>query len=205
LERPGKQGSAGGKTITNLIFYALLRSVPALLTDSPVFLLAICPVLIVVGAVLPPPKGRRWLLAALLVLSVGTGGLFLATPGGRILDPHAHGSHATGAALWIYESLTMEVKIAFTGLTAVYIAVFLMPDLLHRRDSRLFSTVLRSPDHHGGGFSNRTPGYGQAKVICRRPQDCPFLNNRSTLIAKTDSLLVHVRCLLGAREIVRLG
>jgi hypothetical protein len=128
--------------MANLI-YTLLHSVPALLTDSPVFLLAICPVfIVVVGAVLPPLKGRPWLLSALLMLGVGTGGLFLAAPGGRIPDSHAHGSPATGAALWIYESLTMEVKIAFSALTAVYIAVFLMPDILHRRDSRLFSTVL---------------------------------------------------------------
>ncbi|MGC2298530.1 MAG: hypothetical protein WA476_06980 [Acidobacteriaceae bacterium] len=128
--------------MTNLIFHALLRSGPLLLTDPPVFLLAICPVLIVVGAVLPPLKGRRWLLAALLVLGMGTVGLFLATPSGGIPDPHAHGSHATGAVLWIYESLTMEVKIAFAGLTVIFIAVFVMPDILHRRDCRLFSTVL---------------------------------------------------------------
>lgn len=130
-----------GKTMTNLI-YAPLHSVPALLIDSPVFLLAICPVLVVAGAVLPPLKGRPWLLAALLTLGIGTGGLFLSTRGGRIPDPYAHCDPATSAVLWIYESFTTEARIIFTGLTAVYIAVFLMPYILHRRDSRLFSTVL---------------------------------------------------------------
>jgi hypothetical protein len=127
--------------MTNLIFY-LQHSVPALLRNSPVLLLTICPVLIVVGAVLPPLKGRPWLLAALLVLGVGTGGLFFATPGGMIPDPSADCSPTTCAVLWIYESLTTEAKIIFAGLTAIYIGVLLMPDLLQRRDSRLFSTVL---------------------------------------------------------------
>lgn len=117
----------------------LLTTVPGLrgvLPQIPLVLLMACPALILVGAALPPLRGRPFLVAALLLLVLGTGGLYPGAPGGTF-----PWSGAAGAGLWV-RSLYSEAWIIFTGLTAIYIAVIVMPSLLHRRSSRLFSTVL---------------------------------------------------------------
>jgi hypothetical protein len=49
---------------------------------------------------------------------------------------------SAGAVLSICHGLIMEARIIFVGLTAIYVAVLFMPDLLRMRDDRLFSTVL---------------------------------------------------------------
>ena len=125
-----------------LAIFSLLHSMSALLIDFPVFLLIICPLLILIGTAMPPLKARPWLLAALLALAVGTGSLFIVFPSARTLGPLVNRNVAAQAGLCIYEGLATEAKIIFTGLLAIDIAVFFMPDFLRRRDSRLFSTVL---------------------------------------------------------------
>jgi hypothetical protein len=121
---------------------SLLHSMRCLLIDFPVFLLIICPLLNLIGAAMPPLRARPWLLAALLALAVGTGSLFIVFPSAKSLGPLGSQNAADWARLCIYEGLATEAKIIFTGLTVIDIAVFFMPDFLHRRDSRLFSTVL---------------------------------------------------------------
>ncbi len=113
------------------------------LSHAPLVLFLLCPLLIVVGAALPPLRARPWLLAALLSLGLGTASLFVAMPGGGVEDSAvAVGNPAAGAVLWIYRSLTAEARLIFIGLTAIYVGVILLPELLRRRDNRLFSTVL---------------------------------------------------------------
>ncbi|HVT98064.1 MAG TPA: hypothetical protein VHE33_11200 [Acidobacteriaceae bacterium] len=115
---------------------------PAVLSHLPLVLLLLCPVFILLGAALPPLRGWPWRLAALLLLGIGTAGLFFAIPGPQHYDPRLMPNPAAGAVQWIYRSLVMEARIIFMGLTAIYVGVILLPEVLRRRDNRLFSTVL---------------------------------------------------------------
>lgn len=112
----------------------------AVLMHAPLVLFLLCPVFILVGAVLPPFRGRPWLLGGLLLLGLGTLSLYLhwpgATAGPGVADP------TTGTVRWICQSLTTEARIIFVGLTAIFIAVMMLPAVLRQRDNRLFSTVL---------------------------------------------------------------
>lgn len=113
------------------------------LSHAPLVLFLLCPALIVVGAALPPLRGRPWLLAALLALGLGTASLFVAMPGGGLEDTALGAANpAAAAVLWIYRGLIAEARLIFIGLTAIYLGVILLPELLRRRDHRLFSTVL---------------------------------------------------------------
>lgn len=49
---------------------------------------------------------------------------------------------SAGAFQWGCESLVMESRIIFAGLSILYLLVILLPELLKLRNSRLFSTVL---------------------------------------------------------------
>jgi hypothetical protein len=112
------------------------------LSHLPLVLLLLCPAFILLGAALPPLRGWPWRLAALLLLGIGTAGLFFAIPGPQHYDPRLMPNPAAGAVQWIYRSLIMEARIIFMGLTAIYVGVILLPEILRRRDNRLFSTVL---------------------------------------------------------------
>lgn len=113
----------------------------AWLMHAPMVLFLLCPVFIVVGATLPPFRGRPWLLGALLLLGLGTASLFLHSPDEKP-DPTLAKNPAAPAVLWICDSLTTEARIIFIGLTAIYIAVMLLPEILRQHNNRLLSTVL---------------------------------------------------------------
>jgi uncharacterized membrane protein len=53
-------------------------SMHVLIVHFPVALLLLSPVFIVIGAVLTPPKGRPYMMAALITLLLGTASLFVA-------------------------------------------------------------------------------------------------------------------------------
>lgn len=111
------------------------------LANVPLILFLLCPLLILVGAALPPVPGRPFRLAALLILGLGTASLFLAMPGAAHVDATLGRNRAADAIQWIYRSLAMEARIIFVGLTAIYLGVILLPEVL-RRNNRLFSTAL---------------------------------------------------------------
>ena len=54
-----------------------------LIIHFPIALLLIAPIFIVVGAVLTPAKGRAYLIAAMVLLLVGTAAIFVAVETGE--------------------------------------------------------------------------------------------------------------------------
>lgn len=121
---------------------SLLMLQHALLIHAPAVLFLLCPLLILLGAALPPRTGRPYRLAALMVLGAGTVALFFAIPCPGPADPELTGSPASSTFQWICRNLIVESRIIFVGLTAIYVGVILLPEILRRRENRLFSTVL---------------------------------------------------------------
>lgn len=98
------------------------------------------PVSIAVGALLPPRAGRPFLLAALVFLGLETAFIFLS-----VSYQNALARLRDGIVLTMEVEGTgflLETRAMFLGLFAIYVAVLCIPLILHRMESRLFSTAL---------------------------------------------------------------
>lgn len=111
-----------------------------MIVHLPIVLLLLAPILIAVGAALPPLRGRSCQFTALVLLVLGTAGLFLADPPTGTTAASLLSRHDWVVSL--YQSHSQETRIIFSGLVAIYIGILLIPRFLHRRYSRLFCTVL---------------------------------------------------------------
>lgn len=119
-------------------------SLHVLIIHFPVALLLLSPLFIVIGAVLAPPKGRPYMMAALITLLLGTASLFLAVATGSAAAELAERGGAVDAVLKAHEELAEETEIVFAGLSAILLGMLTIPRLLGRGESRLFSSFLPS-------------------------------------------------------------
>lgn len=115
-------------------------SIHPMVVHFPIVLLLVAPVFILIAAVVSPPKGRPFMISALILLGLGTASLFVAIPTGEAAARQFHGG-AAGEILRVHQSLAFEARGIFVMLLVLYISIMLVPRVLHR-DGRLFSTVL---------------------------------------------------------------
>ena len=113
-----------------------------LIIHFPIVLLLLSPLFILISAVPPPPKGRPYMIAALLILVLGTGSLFFAGSTGHAASELAERGGAVNAVLEAHEDLASETQIVFAGLSAILLGMYLIPLVLRRQENRLFSTFL---------------------------------------------------------------
>lgn len=116
-------------------------SIHPMIVHFPIALLLTAPLFIVIAAVLQPPKGRPYMIAALLLQGVGTAGLLVAIPSGIAAARVASESSHLQELMQAHENLAFETRGIFLMLFLLYVWVLIAPRLTHRGD-RLFSTVL---------------------------------------------------------------
>src|SRR5664279_3680312 len=92
-------------------------SLHPLIIHFPIALLLFCPVFIAISAAIRPPKGRPYIIAALLVLLLGTVSLFVAASTGEAASELAERGGAMSAVLASHEALASQTKIVFLGLS----------------------------------------------------------------------------------------
>ena len=119
-----------------------LDSLHPLIIHFPIVLLIMSPLFILIGAAMPPLRGRPYMVAALILLLLGTGSMFLAVQTGEAAGELAERSGGVDAVLHSHESLAEETRGIFVGLSALFLAIFVLPKLLGRGEKRLFSTVI---------------------------------------------------------------
>lgn len=125
----------------NLPFLAAnWSSAHPMIVHFPIALLLAAPLFILIGAILAPPKGRPFLISALILLGLGTAGLFFAVPTGEAAAGFAARNDAVSATLQRHKSLAFETRGVFVLLLALYGAVLLPRAVLRR--GRLSATVL---------------------------------------------------------------
>lgn len=107
----------------------------------PIVLLLIAPLFICIGAALPPPKGRPFLLSALILLTLGTASLFVTISAGEAAAKVLPKEGQIGELIVTHQDLAFETMGIFVMLLVLFVAILLVPRVLHR-DGRLFSTVL---------------------------------------------------------------
>ncbi len=117
-------------------------SLHPLIIHFPIALLFLSPIFIGISAILAPPKGRPFLIAALIVLALGTASLFIAASTGRAAGELAERGGSVDSVLASHEDLASETKLIFSGLSVILIGIFFLPRILRRQETRIFSTVL---------------------------------------------------------------
>ncbi len=113
-----------------------------LIIHFPIALLLVAPLLVLIGAAVAPRKSRGMLLAALLLMVLGTASVFVAVETGEAAGKLAERSPEISAVLEHHEHLAERTQIVFSVLTVLFAAIVLVPVLLRREPKRVFTTVL---------------------------------------------------------------
>lgn len=118
------------------------ESLHPLVIHFPIVLLLLTPLFVFMSTVLPPPKGRPYMIMAIVVLLLGTSSLFLAAASGEAAASVAERGGAVDAVLAAHEELASESQLVFSGLCAVLVGMVVLPRLLGYQETRLTSTFL---------------------------------------------------------------
>jgi uncharacterized membrane protein len=118
------------------------ESLHPLVVHFPIVLLFVSPVFVLVSTVLPPLKGRPYLIAGLALLLAGTASLYVAAETGEAAAELADRTAASAASLHSHEQLASLSRLVFSGLSVLLVALFSLPHLLPRLAPRLVSTTL---------------------------------------------------------------
>jgi uncharacterized membrane protein len=125
-----------------------LPAVPAwnamhpLVVHFPIALLLVAPLFVVLGAVLGGQKGRPFLITALLLMAVGTAGIFVARESGEAASKAVPTTAQIEAVLDNHEELAETTSILFLLLTGVFAAMVVVPMWMKRPAARVMTTAL---------------------------------------------------------------
>ncbi|HYM11391.1 MAG TPA: DUF2231 domain-containing protein [Bryobacterales bacterium] len=113
-----------------------------LIVHFPIALLLTAPLFILVGAFQKRPSGRTFLLAALILMLLGTACTFIAASTGEAAGRQARQTPEVRALLAQHKELAQTTEITFSALTAIFAAILLLPRLLRRDPNPVISTLL---------------------------------------------------------------
>lgn len=116
-----------------------------LIVHFPIALLLVAPLFAFLGLLgirRSPSKGRPFLMAALLLMILGTGAAFLAAETGEAAARMAPETPQIRSVLEHHEGLAEGVEIISSALTAALAGILFLPRLLHRELSGSRLTVL---------------------------------------------------------------
>ena len=113
-----------------------------LIIHFPIALLLVAPLLVLVGALLKPEKGRPVLYVALALMVAGTLSIFLAAATGEAAGKLAERTPQIDAVLERHEELADATRAVFSGLTVIFAAIMFAPMAFQKLSGRLISTAL---------------------------------------------------------------
>ncbi len=113
-----------------------------LIIHFPIVLLLMSPLFIAISAILPPSKGKPFMMTAIFLLLLGTASLFIARSTGKEAAKLVEPKGTMGTVLETHRNFASETIIVFSQLSIILLGIFLLPRILRQRETRLFSTVL---------------------------------------------------------------
>jgi len=113
-----------------------------LVIHFPIALLLVAPLFIIAGIIANPQKGRPFLIAALILMLLGTAGAFIAIATGEAAGEVAARTPALSAILERHEDLAEMTRIAFSVLTLLFAAILFLPRILKREASGATARLL---------------------------------------------------------------
>jgi len=117
-------------------------SLHPLVVHLPIGLLLVAPVFILLGALLSPARGKPYLVAAWVLMLLGTLSTFVAVGTGEAAGRLVDRTPAISAVLEHHEELAEQTRMTFSILTVVFGVVLVAPKLLRKEWGRIYSTVL---------------------------------------------------------------
>jgi uncharacterized membrane protein len=115
-------------------------SLHPMIIHFPIVLLLVSPLFLLISTVLPPAKGRPYMLVALLLLLLGTGSLFVAAASGEAAGRLAERGGPVDAVLESHEDLATQSEVIFSVLSVVMLGIVALPRILRREETRLTTT-----------------------------------------------------------------
>jgi uncharacterized membrane protein len=113
-----------------------------LIIHFPIALLLLSPLFVLIGAAVPPFRSRPFMTAGMIILLLGTASLFFAAATGEAAGELAERGGPVDKVLAAHQDLAEETRMIFLGLSAIFMGILFLPRLLHREQTRIFSTVL---------------------------------------------------------------
>ena len=107
----------------------------------PIALLLIAPILVLLGIILPK-QGRGLLIAAFVVMVLGTIATYFAVATGEAAAELAERTPGVGAVLERHEDMAETTRAIFTALTVVFAGILFVPSLLKRNLGRKSAAVI---------------------------------------------------------------
>jgi uncharacterized membrane protein len=92
----------------------------------------VVPLFIAIGMFRKAERGRSFLIAALILMALGTVSAFVATSTGEAAKDLAESKPGIEAVLEQHEDLAETTQVAFSALTLIYAAILFAPRLLPR-------------------------------------------------------------------------
>ncbi len=161
-----------------------------LIVHFPVVLLLIAPLFVVIGALVRPEKGRLFLICALILMVLGTASTYVAVGTGEAAGKVAERMPGAKAVLEQHENLAETTRLAFSVLTAIFLAILLIPRVWPKVNPRLLSRVLPliflgfysagillliNTAHHGGRLVHEFGVHAVVAPSARPAADAPNL------------------------------
>jgi uncharacterized membrane protein len=112
-----------------------------LIIHFPIGLLLVAPVLVLIGILMPPKKGRTMLLAAFVLMLLGTISVFIALETGEAAAEIADRTPEINAIIQQHESLAEKTRLTFSILTVAFAAILFVPTLLKREVDRMAHVI----------------------------------------------------------------
>ena len=112
-----------------------------LIIHFPIALLLVAPVLVLLGLLLPR-QARGLLIAALVVMALGTIGTYFAVATGEAAGELAERTPGVAAVLERHEELAQTTRTVFTALTVVFAAILFVPSILKKGLGRKSAAVV---------------------------------------------------------------
>jgi uncharacterized membrane protein len=113
-----------------------------LFVHFPIALLFLSPLFILISAIMAPPKGRPYMISALIILFLGTAGLFLAAAAGEAAATQVSPTSAAAAVLETHEEFAERSEIVFSGLSVILLGIVVIPRIMRHQDVRLTTTFM---------------------------------------------------------------
>ena len=112
-----------------------------LIIHFPIVLLLLTPLFVLIGAVLPAPRNRPYMTAALIALLLGTFSIFLAASSGEQAAELADRAGGVNAVLAAHETLASTCEILFAVYSALFAGLLIWQWISRSRQSRIISTA----------------------------------------------------------------
>jgi uncharacterized membrane protein len=118
------------------------NSLHPLIIHFPIALLLVAPLFVIVGGMLPPPKGKAFLMSALILMVLGTSSVFLSVETGEAARGIARSDPVIKAAIDEHQDLAEATRVLFSGLTIAFAALLFVPNMLRVELGRRVNVAL---------------------------------------------------------------